>query len=195
VFLGNNDVCAPSLAEMTDPAVFEAQYRAGLDVLAASDATRTARIHVSGIPAIYWLWNAKYNITWCRLAWSAVPCENLLDNPSNDCISAASRTDPDNDYPGDGPNCLRRKDFHRTIRDTYNPILQTVLDEYRLSGQLPNAGFIDIYDIQFKSEHVNGSSGWFSGDCFHPSTAGHALIAEKEWCRSQWRGSDPLCAN
>ena len=39
MFLGNNDVCAPSLEEITDPAVFEAQYRAGLDVLAASDAT------------------------------------------------------------------------------------------------------------------------------------------------------------
>jgi hypothetical protein len=195
VFLGNNDVCAPSLAEMTDPAVFEAQYRAGLDVLAASDATRTARIHVSGIPAIYWLWNAKYNITWCRLAWSAVPCENLLDNPADDCASSASRIDPDNDYPGDGANCLRRKDFHRIIRDTYNPILQTVLEEYRLSGQLPNAGYIDIYDIQFESEHVNGSSGLFSGDCFHPSTAGHALIAEKEWCRAQWGIGDPSCAN
>ncbi len=59
VFLGSNDVCAPSLAAMTDPVVFEAQYRAGLDVLAASDATRNAQIHVSGLPAIYWLWNAK----------------------------------------------------------------------------------------------------------------------------------------
>jgi hypothetical protein len=30
VLLGNNDVCAPSLGEMTDPELFEAQFRAGL---------------------------------------------------------------------------------------------------------------------------------------------------------------------
>jgi len=188
VFLGNNDVCAPSLAEMTDPAVFEAQYRAGLDVLAASDATRAARIHVSGIPAIYWLWEAKRGSFWCRVfAWPFVPCENLLDNAADDCASDTSRTDPDNDYPGDGANCLRRKTFHRLIRDSYNPILQTVLEEYRAAGQLPNANFTDIYDVRFESTHVNG------GDCFHPSTAGHALLAEKQWCRTQWGIGDSSC--
>ena len=190
VFLGNNDVCAASMAEMTDPALFEAQYRAGLDALAASDATRKARIHVSGIPAIYWLWNAKRGSFWCRVfAWPFVPCENLLAKPADDCADSTSREDPDNDYPGDGANCQRRKAFHRIIRDSYNPILQTVLEEYRVSGQLPNAGYTDIYDIQFGASHVNG------GDCFHPSTAGHALIAEKEWCRTQWGSGDPLCTN
>jgi hypothetical protein len=81
VFLGNNDVCAASLDAMTDPGLFEASYRAGLDVLASSDATRNAQIHVSGLPAIYWLWNAKRDVLWCRFfAWPFVPCENLLDN-------------------------------------------------------------------------------------------------------------------
>jgi hypothetical protein len=32
------------------------------------------------------------------------------------------------------------------------------------------------------------------GDCFHPSTAGHALLAEKQWCRSQWSAGDPACS-
>ena len=32
VFLGSNDVCAPSMAAMTDPALVESQYRAGLDL-------------------------------------------------------------------------------------------------------------------------------------------------------------------
>jgi hypothetical protein len=59
VFLGNNDVCADTLADMTDPVLFETQYRAGLDVLSASPATQSARINVSGIPAIYWLWDAR----------------------------------------------------------------------------------------------------------------------------------------
>jgi len=190
VFLGNNDVCAASMEEMTDPAVFEAGYRAGLDALAASDATRNARIHLSGIPAIYWLWNAKRTNFLCRVfIWPFVPCENLLDGPVDDCNNSASRADPDTIYPGDGPNCQRRKELHRIIREEYNSTLQRVLQEYRDSGQLPNARYTDIYDIQFDSTHVN------SGDCFHPSTAGHALLAEKQWCRTQWGVGDPLCTN
>jgi len=190
VFLGNNDVCAPSLAAMTDPVLFEAGYRAGLDVLASSSTSRTAQIHVSGIPAIYWLWNAKRNVFWCRVfAWPFVPCENLLDNPSDDCASSASRQDPDTVYPGDGSNCQRRKQVHAIIRDTYNPILRDVLNEYRESGQLPNARYTDIYNVRFDSQHVNG------GDCFHPSTTGHALLAQSEWCRTHWRNGDPACTN
>lgn len=190
VFLGNNDVCAASLEAMTDPGLFESYYRAGLDVLAASDATRTAQIHVSGIPAIYWLWNAKRNVFWCRVfAWPFVPCENLLDNPADDCENSASREDPENVYPGDGANCRRRKEFHSIIRDTYNTILRDVLVEYRESGQLPNARYTDIYDARFDSQHVN------DGDCFHPSTTGHAFLAETAWCRTHWGNGDPACTN
>jgi lysophospholipase L1-like esterase len=188
VFLGNNDVCAESMGQMTDPALFEAQYRAGLDVLASSSVARTAQIHVSGIPAIYWLWNARYSEFWCRVVvWPLVPCENLLDNPSNDCENSTSRQDPDIVYPGDGANCRRRKALHALIRDTYNPILRDVLDEYRTSEQLPNARYTDIYDVRFDSAHVNG------GDCFHPNTTGHALLAQTEWCRSHWGNGDAAC--
>ena len=190
VFLGNNDVCASSLQAMTDPSLFESQYRAGLDALTADDSTRKAQIHVSGIPAIYWLWNAKHNVFWCRVfAWPFVPCENLLDNAADDCENSASREDPDIIYPGDGTNCQRRKNFHRIIRDTYNPILRDVLTEYRIDGSLPNARYTDIYDIRFESTHVNG------GDCFHPSIEGQALLAEKEWCKTHWGNNNPACNN
>lgn len=188
VFLGNNDVCATNMGAMTNPGLFEAYYRAGLEVLASSNATRNAQIHISGIPAIYWLWNAKRSVTWCRIfVWPFVPCENLLDNPSDDCESSISREDPDNVYPGDGSNCRRRKLLHAIIRDTYNPILRDVLDEYRSSGQLPNARYTDIYDVRFNSADVN------DGDCFHPSTVGHALLAETEWGRTHWGDGEPTC--
>lgn len=190
VLLGNNDVCAANIASMTDPTLFEAQYRAGLDVLAANDTTSKAQIHVSGLPAIYWLWESKRNDFWCRfIAWPFVPCENLLDNPNDDCASTASREDPDNVYPGDGSNCQRRKEFHRLTRDTYNPILRDVLTEYRNNGDLPNARYTDLFSLRFQSTHVNG------GDCFHPSAAGHALFAEKEWCETHWGNNDPACSN
>jgi lysophospholipase L1-like esterase len=188
ILLGNNDVCASSLDSMTDPIVFEAQYRAGLDILAASDATKNAFIHVSSIPAIYWLWNAKRSDWWCRIiAWPFVPCENLLSNPDNDCGSGNSHLDPDTIHPDDGPNCVRRKQFHQRIRDIYNPIFRDVLQEYIADGRLPNAYFVDIFDIQFGSEHIN------NGDCFHPSVEGHALLAQEEWFRSPWGANTPSC--
>jgi len=103
------------------------------------------------------------------------------------CASTASRLDPDTIYEGDGANCVRRKKFHAKIRDTYNPILRDVLQEYKNKGKLPNAYFIDVFDVQFEDSHVNG------GDCFHPSESGHALLSEKEWCRSQWGADDFSC--
>jgi len=190
VLLGNNDVCADSLAEMTDPTLFEAQFRAGLDELASSPVTRLAQIHVSGLPAIYWLWNANYtSIFNCRLKWVFVPCQNLLANAGNDCESSASREDPDTIYQNDGPNCVRRKQFHALIRDVYNPILRNVVQEYRESGVLPNARHTDIFDVRFDSGHIN------TGDCFHPSRAGHALLADTEWCRTHWGLDDAACGN
>jgi len=187
ILLGNNDVCAASLEDMTDPVLFDEQYRAGLDALAGSDVTKDAYIHVSSIPAIYWLWNAKRNNWWCRvIAWPFVPCENLLDNPADDCVSSDSRLDPDTIYEGDGENCIRRKQFHEKIRDIYNFKLRDVLQEYIDDGRLPNAYFVDIFDIQFGSDDING------GDCFHPSVDGHALLAEEHWWRSPWSMDDSL---
>jgi len=189
ILLGNNDVCADNLSEMTDPAVFEAQYRAGLDVLANTPFPDTVNLQISGIPDIYWLWNAKRDNLLCKaFIWPFVPCQVLLDNPNDDCASDASREDPDHVYAGDGPNCQRRKAFHARIRDDYNTVLSGVLDQYHANGLLLNAEYVDVFDVRFGSSHVN------NGDCFHPSTAGHALLAEKEWCRSKWSADDPLCS-
>ena len=188
MLLGNNDVCAPSLSEMTDPAVFEAQYRAGLDVLATAPFPRTLNLQVASVPDIYWLWNAKRTNVACRVfIWPFVPCQNLLSDAGDDCASGTSREDPDTVYPGDGPACQRRKAFHAAIRDVYNPILHAVLSEYQSDGKLQNAEYVDIFDVRFDSIHVN------NGDCFHPSEAGHALLAQKQWCRSRWGADDPGC--
>jgi len=193
ILLGNNDVCADSLAEMTDPAQFEAQYRSGLDILASNPETRDARIDVLSIPAIYWLWYAKHSSFSCRLIWAfGSVCQALLSDANTECISTASTLDPDNiaaygDLPGSA--CYRRKLFHQAIRDTYNPILQNVLQEYMDNGQLPNARYTDIFDVMFTATHIN------TGDCFHPNTAGHALLAETAWCRSPLGSLDMACSN
>lgn len=180
ILLGPNDVCADTLDDMTSPEEFEANYRAGLTALYESEYTSLARIHVSGIPAIYWLWNAKRTDFLCRFIWLFVPCQNLLADPANDCAGGGSHLDPDNINPGDGPNCVRRKQFHALIRDVYNPILRDVLLEYKFDGKLPNASYVDILDVEFFDNHVN------DGDCFHPSIEGHQLLSEEQWLRTPW---------
>lgn len=188
IMLGANDICAETLEDMTDPVLFENQYRKGLDVLAASAAARHAHIHVSGIPSIYWLWEAKRGNNLCRvLVWPFVPCQNLLENSINDCGCGDSHLDPDMIYADDGPNCVRRKQFHAGIRDIYNPILRDVLHEYIKDGRLPNAYYVDISDLKFDSDHIN------DGDCFHPSVEGHQLFAEEQWQRSPWGAKSSCC--
>ena len=194
VLMGNNDVCTEEVDEpMISTAVFETQLRAGLDVLANSPATSEAVVHVSGIPAIYWLWEARKDTLLCPAIWTFVPCQNLLgridaSSPEDDCASVLSSQTPDLIFSGDGPNCRNRKAFHAAIRDDFNPVLEAVVAEYRASDQLPNAMYVDLFDVKFETAHVN------SGDCFHPSIEGHALLARKHWCRSPWGRADPSCA-
>jgi lysophospholipase L1-like esterase len=191
VLLGNNDVCADSLAAMTAPGLFDQQFRAGLDVLANSPATHNARIDVLSLPAIYWLWNAKYSSLGCRIIWAfGSVCQALLSNANEGCVSTASRLDPDHNDYGDSPTsaCYRRKEFHIAIRDDYNPKLHDAVEEYRASGQLPNARYTNIFDVMFQSQHIN------TGDCFHPNVAGHALLADTAWCRSPLGSLDAVCS-
>ncbi len=188
IYLGNNDVCSDSLESMISPAAFESYYRAGLDVLADSDETNSAIIHISSIPAIYWLWVAMRNNDWCLAAWQLVPCKNMLGNPINDCGTGESYLEPDTTQVDDGPNCRRRKTIHTLIRDTYNPILKNVLAEYVLDGRLANAYYNDIFGIRFKAEHIN------TGDCFHPSVRGQAFLAQKQWEKSPWFFPEPVCS-
>jgi len=204
ILLGGNDVCASSLDTMTPINTFENQLRAGLSQLATDPTLQQSKIHVSSIPAIYWLWasHAEDWWGWCStFIWPFVPCQNLVDAAasgdfsddfqeqwtSDDCASAASRNNPDVVDPNDGANCQRRKEFHRRIRDEYNPRIESVVNEYRSQGQLPDARYINIFNARFEQRHTS------SGDCFHPSLEGQALLAQEEYCRSPEGEGDPLC--
>lgn len=192
IMLGSNDVCTDEVSgPMTDPVLFENDFRAGLEALRNSPVTRNAHINVVGIPAIYWLWEAKRSNFLCRiLIWPQVPCQNLLKDANiMDCDPDVlnSHLDPDTIYDGDTGVCLRRKEFHRDVKG-YNTILADLVTEYQSNGWLPQIYFTDIYDIQFSSDDVN------SGDCFHPSLAGQARLADEAWCQSPWGENDPFCS-
>jgi hypothetical protein len=189
VLMGANDICADNLGGMTDPLLFEAQYRAGLDVLASSPVPENVNVLISSLPAIYWLWESKRDNFSCRfIIWPFVPCQNLLGSAANDCASGDSTQDPDTIYAGDGPSCQRRKTLHALTRDVYNPILSDVLAEFQADGKLANAEYVDVFDVRFNDVHVN------NGDCFHPSTAGHTLLSNEQWCRSSYGANDASCS-
>ena len=116
-----------------------------------------------------------------------IDCSSIVCGDGTLNISAGERCDDGNIDPSDGLNCQRRKRFHRRIQEVYNPILENVLQEYIADDRLPNADYLDIFDFRFESEHVN------NGDCFHPSTLGHKLMADEQWCRSPWSTGDPYC--
>jgi hypothetical protein len=65
--------------------------------------------------------------------------------------------------------------------------------EYKATGRLANAYYIDIFDVQFEAIHVNGGD-FLEGDCFHPSVEGHEFLAQEQWCRSPWSIGDLGCA-
>ena len=90
VLLGGNDVCAPSMDTMTAPDVFEAQFRQGLMQLTQDPTLQQSKIHVSSIPAIYWLWasHAQDWWGWCStFIWPFVPCQNLVDAAASNNFS------------------------------------------------------------------------------------------------------------
>ena len=72
--------------------------------------------------------------------------------------------------------------------DSIRTVLKNVLQEYIDNDRLPNAYYVDIFDVRFESEHGN------NGDCFHPSTVGHKFMADEQSYRSHWSTGDPYCS-
>jgi lysophospholipase L1-like esterase len=82
ILLGANDVCTSSEATMTSLASFEANLRAGLNIL--SSGVPDARIDISSIPNIFNLWNVLHNNLSAQLVWGlAGVCQSMLASPTS----------------------------------------------------------------------------------------------------------------
>ncbi|MFW5933387.1 MAG: SGNH/GDSL hydrolase family protein [Actinomycetota bacterium] len=89
VQLGGNDLCRPSVGEMTAPGVYEDQLHAALE-----DLTRrhpTALVQVSSIPDIYRLWELLHTDPTAVAVWNGteltpalIPCQSLLADATSD---------------------------------------------------------------------------------------------------------------
>jgi lysophospholipase L1-like esterase len=191
VELGGNDLCRPSVAEMTSVADYRTQFRAGLQAVASH--APDALVFVSSIPDIYNLWHLRRGSLKARTFWDnptgfVIPCESLLQNPGSDSSADENRRRQVR---------TRTMAFNDVLAQECGAVLRCRFDGYGLfartsnrvdpfsndSAYLPESqwGFVD-QDIS----HDQGTWGFLCpanfnysgcGDHFHPSHWGQAKLA------------------
>jgi len=204
VELGGNDLCRPSVAEMTSVADYRAEFRAGLQAVAAR--TPEALIFVASIPDIYNLWylrGAPSSINphvadqtdqadAARFFWdnpiATIPCESLLDNPTSTAASDVARRDQVR---------LRNLELNQVLAEECFAVLRCRFDGYsffdRSSNRVspPGGALLPRDQWWFEDRDISHNDSSFlgglcpitftydgCGDHFHPSLSGQAKLAQ-----------------
>jgi GDSL-like Lipase/Acylhydrolase family len=151
--MGANDVCASSEAGVTDPEVFEQQFRAAMATL--SGGLPDARIYVVSIPRVYRLWSALRGNASARFTWTLFGiCQSMLANPGSTA-------------PADEQRRLRVD----AKNAEFNVRLAEVCSEY-VHCRFDNN---TVFNYPFTATHVS------SRDYFHPSIAGQTVLSAETW--------------
>jgi lysophospholipase L1-like esterase len=149
ILLGANDACTSTEATMTPVATYEAQFRAGMEVLRTG--APDTQILVASVPNIYRLWEIGRNSFGARFAWGLYSiCQSMLANPGSTATADEAR----------------RVRVRQRVID-YNATLARVCAEYihcRFDG---NAAFNTPFLLSDMS----------TIDYFHPNVAGQAKAA------------------
>lgn len=155
VLIGGNDLCTPTVADMTSVDAFRDSFTAAMTTI--RDQSPGTYVYVVSIPDVWQLWNLFKGSFWARLVWaSAGICQSLLANPTS--------TQPADE--------ARREQVRQRNRD-FNLVMEGICesDAFR-----PRCRFDDhaAFNYQFARNDV-------SGDYFHPSLAGQANLASVSW--------------
>jgi lysophospholipase L1-like esterase len=172
MFMGHNDVCQSSFADIPTDAEFEANWRASLNIL-KNGLPAGATVYVASIVDIYRLYQLGHEkealgIVDCSTIWLATlfdmfPCGTML-SPAN---SEADRQ------------------FTRSRNIAFNQILQALVAEYSQSDPNHYYHFSDaVFQYQFVPSQVSNF------DCFHPSAAGQRDLSLLLWNTGPF-GSSP----
>lgn len=91
ILVGANDVCVPTIADMTPIQRFREQFESAMGELARGSPR--ARILVLSVPDVYRLWTVLRDSFWARLVWRTFHvCPSLLADPrSMDADDVARR--------------------------------------------------------------------------------------------------------
>ncbi len=197
VALGGNDLCRPSVAEMTSVADYRAQFVAGLEAIAAR--APEALISVYTVPDIFNLWYIRYapasynglqsdQASQARtyVTLSIIPCLALLQNPAS-----VSEADMNRRFEVRARNMA----FNQVLIEECSKVLRCRHDGGATFDLSSNRGpdgeyrprsewvFVDT-DISRNTISFCPASGAFAagcGDHFHPSLQGQAKLAQKAW--------------
>jgi lysophospholipase L1-like esterase len=162
VLIGGNDLCTPTVDDMTLPDDFRADFVTAMNTLTTGSSG--TNVYVVSIPEVWQLWNLFKNSFWARSVWSSASiCQSLLANPTS--------TQPADE--------LRRQEV-RDRNAAYNFILADVCSDYarcRFDNEV-------VFNTQLAKSDV-------SGDYFHPSASGQARLSDVSWGAGYAWGTAP----
>jgi lysophospholipase L1-like esterase len=168
VFLGHNDVCQNDPLNIPDIDTFEANMRAGLDILRGGGELGPglpyrAAVYIVGIVDIQQLRTVADD----KRALGIVDCEVLWALSLLDLYPCASILNP-----FAPPNALAV-----TLNADINEMLSDLVDEYNTDDTDHVYYYTNsIFDfVPFLESDVSNI------DCFHPSAQGQRVIAEETW--------------
>ncbi|RJP19552.1 MAG: SGNH/GDSL hydrolase family protein [Candidatus Abyssobacteria bacterium SURF_5] len=163
IFMGHNDVCQDHFEDIPSDAVFEANFRQGMENL-KNGLPNGATVYVLAIVDIYRLYvvgqdKKALGIVDCELLWATTllnwfPCGTML----NPLISEADRQ------------------FTRSRNIAFNKILERVTAEYNAADPHHYYYWTKLpFVFPFNESHVSNL------DCFHPSAKGQKTLSAVAW--------------
>lgn len=162
--LGGNDLCRPTVDQMTPTADYAEQARAALQQL--TDDHPAALIQLSSVPDIYRLWEVLRDDDLAVAVWNGTgllpalaPCQSLLA-----------------DARSDAPEDRARRDAVRARSEAYNAALAEVCADF------VRCRFDDEAVWSFTNDPASfGADDISRVDFFHPSFAGQRKLAAVAW--------------
>ena len=162
--LGGNDLCRPTVGQMTSADDYAAQLRDALELIAAERPT--AMVQLSSVPDIYRLWEVLRDDPIAVALWNGaglfppvVPCQSLLAEATSDAPADQARRDAVRERSR-AYNAAADRECARLVRCRFDE--QAVWDA--------------THDLdRFQAQHIS------TVDFFHPSFAGQRLLAAVAW--------------
>ena len=172
VLMGQNDVCGDHFSDIPTDAEFEANMRAGFDLMEAG-LPAGATIYTLAIIDIYRLWQIGEELE----LFDILECHDLWELLS-DKVPCATMLSSDNDEVD--------RQFTRSRIIAFNTILANLVAEYDARDEHHYWQFTDVsFTVPFETEDVSEI------DCFHPSADGQKQLSAETWAVGPFATTPP----
>lgn len=163
ILMGQNDVCGDDASEIPTDEEFEANVRAGFDLLHAG-LPPGATVYTLAIIDIHRLWEIGDELD----SFGIIECNELWELLASDHIPCATMLDPDLS------EAERLATRERILG--FNAILEGLVAEYGAADPQHYWHYTDAsFTLPFEADDVSPF------DCFHPSAEGQKKLSEATW--------------